>query len=349
MTKATFLKQLRIELELEDLSSKIIDDTINEYSAMIDDAIEGGETVEAFVKRMGNPRKVASALANQFPKKQKKIVRLMPIFATIVFVLLGYLLNAWHPAWLVFLLIPISNMLSRKKINTNGLIFLIILTLFILIGTFYNAWAPAWSLFLLIIPFNRNERTKSIQPYAMVYTIVAVLTYIILYTIVIYQSFTPNVEILPFINNVNRTLFLNLFLLLFVPVLIYALSSGLIQISGGVQIRMDTNFKDKLELKQFLLNLAFILSIIVGYVLFSIYTGLWHPGWLMLLLIPIGYTLFKAKSFPLKELVFFLVVFLFVLGGEYISIPGQGSGYVISWLFFLIIPIFNILSSREKE
>jgi len=194
MTKATFLKQLRIELELEDLSSKIIDDTINEYSAMIDDAIEGGETVEAFVKRMGNPRKVASALANQFPKKQKKVVRLMPIFATIVFVLLGYLLNAWHPAWLVFLLIPISNMLSRKKINTSGLIFLIILTLFILIGTFYNAWAPAWSLFLLIIPFNRNERTKSIQPYAMVYTIVAVLTYIILYTIVMYQSFTPNVK-----------------------------------------------------------------------------------------------------------------------------------------------------------
>jgi hypothetical protein len=125
--------------------------------------------------------------------------------------------------------------------------------------------------------------------------------------------------------------------------------SGMIQISGNVPIRLDVDFKNNNQVRQFILNLSFILVIVTGYILLGIYTGLWHPGWLMLLIIPTGYTLFKAKKFPFRELLFFIVTTLFVLGGEYISIPGQGSGYVISWLFFLLIPIFNILSSREKE
>ena len=349
MTKETFLKELRIELELEDLPSQVIEDTINEYAAMIGDAIDGGETVASFVKRMGNPKKVASALAKQYPQKEKRIVAIMPFITTIAFFLLGYLLNAWHPGWLVFLLIPLSSILSRKKIDKNALIFWVILMIFILSGTLYNAWAPAWALFLILIPFNRNERTKPFQVYAKIYTFLAVLSYIFLYTIIIYQSFTPNVELLPFVNDLNRDLYLNVLLLLFVPIVVYGFMSGMIQISGNVPIRLNVDFKNNNQVKQFILNLSFILVIVTGYILLGIYTGLWHPGWLMLLIIPTGYTLFKAKKFPFRELLFFIVTTLFVLGGEYISIPGQGSGYVISWLFFLLIPIFNILSSREKE
>ena len=349
MTKETFLTELRIELELEDIPSKVIEDTINEYAAMIGDAIDGGETVASFVKRMGNPKKVASALAKQYPIKEKRIVAIMPFLTTIVFFLLGNLLNAWHPGWLVFLLIPLASILSRKKTDKNALIFWVILIIFILSGTFYNAWAPAWALFLIIIPFNRNERTKPFQIYAKIYTLIAVFAYIVLYTMIIYQSITPNLEILPFVNYLNKDLFLNGLLLLFVPIVVYGLMSGMIQISGNVTIRVDVDFKNNSQVKQFILNLSFILVIITGYILLGIYTGLWHPGWLMLLIIPTGYILFKAKKFPFRELLFFIVTTLFVLGGEYISIPGQGSGYVISWLFFLLIPIFNILSSREKE
>jgi uncharacterized membrane protein len=349
MTKEKFLKELRIELELEDIPSKVIEDTINEYTAMIGDAIDGGETVAAFVKRMGNPKKVASALAHQYPQKEKRIVSLMPFFTTIAFFLLGNFLNAWHPGWLVFLLIPITSILSRKKIDKNALIFWVILTIFILSGTLYNAWAPTWALFLIIIAFNRNERTKPLQIYAKIYTFIAVFAYIALYGIIIYQSFTPNLELLPFVNDLNRDLYLNLLLLLFLPIVGYGFMSGMIQISGNVPFRLDLDFKNSNQLKQFILNLSFILVIVTGYILLGIYTGLWHPGWLMLLIIPTGYTLLKAKKFPLRELLFFFVTTLFVLGGEYISIPGQGSGYVISWLFFLLIPIFNILSSKERE
>ena len=229
MTKEKFLEELRIELEDEDLSLQMIEDTINEYAAMIEDALDGGETVASFVKRMGTPRKVAAALASQYPKKEKRIVAIMPFLTTIIFFLLGYLFNAWHPGWLVFLLIPMTSIISRKQINKNAFIFLVILTIFILSGTLLNAWAPAWSLFLLMIPLNRKERTKSIQLYAGIYTVLAVVAYHVLYTIIVFQTFNMDINLFPFINYQNRVLFLNLLLLLFLPVLIYGFFSGIIQ------------------------------------------------------------------------------------------------------------------------
>lgn len=40
-------------------------------------------------------------------KKKKPIIFCYPVLATLVYLMLGFFLNLWHPMWLIFLTIPI--------------------------------------------------------------------------------------------------------------------------------------------------------------------------------------------------------------------------------------------------
>jgi hypothetical protein len=87
---------------------------------------------------------------------------------------------------------------------------------------------------------------------------------------------------------------------------------------------------------------------VIGYVVLGIVTGLWHPGWLLFLLIPIYFTSVAAKTFPINDLMPFIATILFVLVGEYVSIPGETNSYALSWLFYLLIPITGILKEKGE-
>ena len=49
------------------------------------------------------------------PDSERQPLRLLgnPVMVTIIYLLLGCFCNAWHPGWLVFLLIPILNSMRR--------------------------------------------------------------------------------------------------------------------------------------------------------------------------------------------------------------------------------------------
>jgi hypothetical protein len=144
MTKASFLKELLEKLRDDGLSDQESHDIHEEYSSMIDDALEHGEDLESFVKRMGSAKKIAKAIRKSYPDKTPKLVQLMPFLATASFFLLGVLAQAWHPAWLVFLLIPVSGILSKRRIAWEGFSVFVILTIFILMGTYGDLWNPFW-------------------------------------------------------------------------------------------------------------------------------------------------------------------------------------------------------------
>ena len=343
MTKKKFLETLRDELQDINLTNQEVDEVILEYTAMIDDALEEGGTIDSFIKKMGSPSKVAEALGRDRPKKVNKLVALMPFLATIVFFILGVVWQAWQPGWIVFLLIPLSGFLSRKRINWFGIGFTIILATFVLVGTFYNAWAPAWSLFLLVLPFKSNDNTKPFQGFAIVYTFAAVIAYQVLYTYMVYQSFgADGVTWLSLLDPSIRFLLFTALLLLFVPVVFYALASG------AINIYIDSKPINISLALLFTLEGLTILAVVIGYLAISITTGLWHPAWLIFFLIPIMIMVRKTKTFPLKQITPFIATTLFVLVGEYVSLPEQEGSYALSWLFFLLIPIVNILFSKEK-
>lgn len=333
MTKNKFLDQLKTALEAVGVLASTIEDTLEEYASMIDDALESGQTIESFIERMGSAKKVAKAFAKDQKKRSNRLVALMPFLSTIAFFLLGVFYQAWNPGWLVFLLIPVTGILTNKPIRWKGLMVFVILTTFILIVHQTNLVNPFWALFVLLIPRFNVTKHKWIHWISGVYTYLAVVLYI---GLVFYFSFS-------FIGSAPgySDPYLYLPLLLFVPVILYVLWSSSIEVKiDGLTI----DWSDLNALKKPFFHFGFILFIVIAYVTIGFVFNAWHPGWLIFFIIPSFYIVRKAKRLPLVPLMPFLSTTLFILVGEYVNIPGQSSGYVISWLFFFLIPISGILN-----
>lgn len=78
-----------------------------------------------------------------------------PVFLVtmIVYIIIGVMFNAWHPAWMLFLLIPLWDSFVNAVKHKNAHIFAypVLATLvFLCAGFFMNAWHPAWVVFLTI-------------------------------------------------------------------------------------------------------------------------------------------------------------------------------------------------------
>lgn len=73
------------------------------------------------------------------------------ILIVTAYLLLGFLLDAWHPAWLLFLLIPtftansFNDMLGTYPVLVAGG--------YLCLGFFLNAWHPGWLIFLSVPVF----------------------------------------------------------------------------------------------------------------------------------------------------------------------------------------------------
>lgn len=81
-----------------------------------------------------------------------------PVFITILYIVLGFLFRCWHPAWILFLTIPLYEtvvpMIKMGKSNKEILIafpYPVLVTMLYLAGGFlFKWWHPGWILFLTI-------------------------------------------------------------------------------------------------------------------------------------------------------------------------------------------------------
>ncbi|NLL76274.1 MAG: helix-turn-helix domain-containing protein [Clostridiales bacterium] len=75
------------------------------------------------------------------------------LMIVLVYVIVGVFFNAWHPAWLLFFLIPLwhSFVSAVKKRNMHIFAYPVLATLlFLCAGFFMYAWHPGWVIFLTI-------------------------------------------------------------------------------------------------------------------------------------------------------------------------------------------------------
>lgn len=90
-------------------------------------------------------------------------------FICIFYVVIGAFFNAWHPGWILFLLIPLweSFVGAVRKRNANVFAYPVLVTfVYLCMGVFFNAWHPGWILYLTIplyysfVPHFRKRRDE---------------------------------------------------------------------------------------------------------------------------------------------------------------------------------------------
>ena len=76
-----------------------------------------------------------------------------PVLITIIYLVVGFAFNIWHPTWLMFLTIPIYYMLIATGRKNNWYAFpypILALLIFLTAGIFFDVWHPTWLIFLTV-------------------------------------------------------------------------------------------------------------------------------------------------------------------------------------------------------
>lgn len=185
------------------------------------------------------------------------------VLVTGAFLLLGFLKQWWHPAWVLFLTIPIyysiENAIRRKKISALDVIVPIVVTgAYVALGMIYNIWHPLWLMLLAIpvyfaisIAVRRNWGKGSAA--TGIYALITVAAYIALGVTFGETAWTVG-------------------WLLFLTVPMFA--------STVTSIR-------KKSFRRFMTHFPWELLIVAGYLFVGLMFGVWHPTWVAFLFIPV--------------------------------------------------------------
>ncbi len=318
MNKEKYLEKLEYYLKENYFDQEEMDDILEEYTMMIDEAMDNGILEDELEEHLGNPREIVKQMRKTvvFKRVRKnKFVALSPFIAMIVFFGLGFSYGLWHLAWLAFLLIPISAIISSKRRTPVKIIIeiapLISLGIFLTIGLIFKEWHPTWVVFFLIPAFSILENRDKYK----VLSFIVFLTLPILYVLSFYFfPFTLNWLILVF---------------MVVPA-VY---------SGAISFRINGVRSKDLELQFSII----VFSLVITYVVLGYIFEIWHPLWLIFLLIPVASIILSAKKInqkiPYVALTPFVAITLFFIFGHYFD------GYQWSWMFFFLIPMTAIIKN----
>ncbi len=174
-----------------------------------------------------------------------------PLVALAIFLVIGFTTGAWHPAWAIFLSIPVYYSLGSSIFRRSLALFnypCIVIGLYVVLGFICDLWSPGWLLFLTIPLY-----------YLICFAIAARKVTFILYAnfiLIIYLTMGMVFDMW------------HPWWVLFLTIVTY------ISIAKAISYKFF-----------WYIDICFLL---VGiYVLCASYFNMWHPLWIMLLLIPI--------------------------------------------------------------
>ncbi len=321
MTKHDFLKTLKQTLKENHFDEEARSEIVEDYQQMIDEALERGEDETDFIASLGSPQSIVKALKKEMGIKDKKqkYIAISPFLSVIIFFLLGTLLNAWHPAWLVFFLTPITAIIfegGNKESKLHGLSFFTALIVFLLLGSMEGLWHPLWALFVALVGLSFLFDKKVWVKLFGIYTLLMSALYI---TLVILELWVHP-----------------LWVIVFIPTVLVGFLSG----------KLEILIEPKPGKKGWYLGVGFLLVLLGVYAFIGFYYNVWHPSWVIFLLWPIamlGY-IHKTQQEPIELVAYtpFIATIIFFLWGHYFNM------YHLSWLIFFIIPITAILR-EDKE
>ena len=100
-----------------------------------------------------------------------KVVAATPLITVIIYLLLGFCADAWHPGWVVFLAIPIVPIILGT-VTYGALYPVLVVIAYLVMGLVWEIWHPGWIIFLTIpvveiflpknkVIFKRNKQKNA--------------------------------------------------------------------------------------------------------------------------------------------------------------------------------------------
>lgn len=114
-------------------------------------------------------------LSSHVSKNAKSASGLIALICVLLFFVLGAFFNKWHPAWMLFVAMPVVITLVEAIEKRNWRIFaypVFVVVLYLLCGFYGKAWHPMWVLFLTIPLYyvigdyvsKKTSQTKAVEP-----------------------------------------------------------------------------------------------------------------------------------------------------------------------------------------
>jgi hypothetical protein len=255
---------------------------------------------------------MVAIIVNVFHKEpMNALIAISPFIVVTAYLSIGFILNVWHPTWLVFLLIPMMGIFSGFK-TMRFVSFLtaispfVSLIAYILLGNFLGLWGSAWVVFYLVPIFGVLHEKNIFK--LILFEVALVSSALIAFYTIQYTSFWP----------------LSLLAIL-LPVMVF--------IIFGEDSILRFNLPTGLSL--FMAVMFFIIYILTG-----IYFQAWAYMWMIFLIIPM-YEIIRQNpsNFKYVSIMPFVAVIIFFSLGYFLDL------WYISWLAFLLIPVAAIIES----
>ncbi len=159
--KNEYLVQLKDLLDRYEMDESEKQEIVSDYSDMYDSWVAKEMSQEEIEEKLGKPKNIVRSLVEGYrriPKpsdKRTKIIAISPFISLIAFFILGFGFNEWVYSWMVFLLVPVIAIvveMSRDKdphITTALSPFAATIAFYIL-GMQYGLWHPGWLVFIII-------------------------------------------------------------------------------------------------------------------------------------------------------------------------------------------------------
>ena len=85
------------------------------------------------------------------------IMTLIPCVIAVIYLVMGFEYNLWHPGWIVFLLIPVFESVVESIYVRKIVLFgfpVLITAIYLYVGFCHNLWHPCWVIFITIPVFS---------------------------------------------------------------------------------------------------------------------------------------------------------------------------------------------------
>ena len=352
--KNKYLDDLKLLLDNYQMDMNEKTDIINDYSEMYDSWNSKGLTEDEVEKKLGHPRSIIRPLPGS-----EKVIALSPFITTIIFLILGFGFDLWHPGWLIFTLIPVMAIImsmgkTKEEHLTTALSPFVATIVFLILGFQYDLWHPSWLIFI-IIPvlgiWNSRYEMKKLELLTSLSPFISGLAFIILgiygYWVEGWVVFMlipmlgilhyPNKKTVLFweflaIGGILGYLYIGLTYddtwqyawLTFTPFILMALIKSDWEVNGNIPLP----YKVTIALS------------VTAFLLFGFLTKDWEVAWLFFLAIPvyaiITETSSKERTVALSP---FVAVIIFMLSGFYFDV------WHLSWIIFIIIPMTAIIKN----